>query len=290
VEEDEHFLPLYRGQTLTELAQFGLGETEVDGVSGATMTSRALARGLVGTAQALMLQKEAHHGRVTIRLRDVTTIALVLLGMVMAFSKLRGQLWLRRAFQVVLILVLGFLNGDMLSQALLVGWAQHGVPWARAPGLVILTLAALLLPLATRRQVYCHHLCPHGAAQQLLKKAGRSPVRISRRILRILRLLPGALLIWVLLVAMRPLPFSLVSIEPFDAYLIRVAGWATLSVFFAGLVAAFFVPMAYCRYGCPTGAVLDFLWAHGNARKFTRRDTMALGLLILALCLWWLGA
>ena len=58
---------------------------------------------------------------------------------------------------------------------------------------------------------------------------------------------------------MLSLPVSLVDIEPFDAWVFRVAGWATITVAIVGLVASLFVPMAYCRYGCPTGALLKFL-------------------------------
>ena len=70
---------------------------------------------------------------------------------------------MRIGFQLLLIGYLGFVNGDMVSQSLLVGWAQNGVAWRLAPGLVLLVAAAFLTPLLTRRQVYCHQLCPHGA-------------------------------------------------------------------------------------------------------------------------------
>ena len=36
------------------------------------------------------------------------------------------------------------LAAGMISQAMLVGWAQHGVPWSSAPALVLLAAAAFL--------------------------------------------------------------------------------------------------------------------------------------------------
>jgi polyferredoxin len=100
----------------------------------------------------------------------------------------------------------------------------------------------------------------------------------------------GPLLIgMVLFVTMVHVPFNLAGIEPFDAYLIRNAGAATIAVAAAGLVAAAFVPMAYCRFGCPTGAVLSFVRSHGKADGFSRRD-LAAGLLVLgviALYIWY---
>ena len=98
-------------------------------------------------------------------------------------------------------------------------------------------------------------------------------------------MIPWLLVAFVILVAMLHLNVNLAGIEPFDAYVFRTAGIATIVIAIVGLVAARFVPMAYCKYGCPTGAVLDFLWAHGRPDKFTRRDVAALALLLLAVAL-----
>ena len=81
---------------------------------------------------------------------------------------------------------------------------------------------------------------------------------------------------------MAALPFSLVDIEPFDAWVFYVAGWATITIAVIGLVASLFVPMAYCRYGCPTGAVLGYLRFHSRSDRWTRRDWVALGLVLFA--------
>ena len=186
-----------------------------------------------------------------------------------------------------MILYLGFINGDILSQALLVGWAQSGVPWHLAPSLVLLALAALLVPIATRKQFYCHHLCPHGAAQQMLLKATGLGVRLSPKMNRILEMIPLLLLALVLVTAIGHFSFSLVNLEPFDAYLFRIAGWITITIAVVGLIASAFIPMAYCRFGCPTGAMLNLL-IPGNSRKgLNKRDYSALLLLGLALACRW---
>jgi polyferredoxin len=83
------------------------------------------------------------------------------------------------------------------------------------------------------------------------------------------------------------LPVSLAGIEPFDAFLFRIAGWATLVIALVGLVAAALVPMAYCRFGCPTGAMLDYLRYSARSDRFTRRDVVALALLALAVVIRW---
>ncbi len=63
----------------------------------------------------------------------------------------------------------------------------------------------------------------------------------------------------------------------------RVAGWATVAIAIVGLAVSLVVPMAYCRFGCPTGAVLNYLRLQGAGDRFTRRDLAALALLGLAI-------
>ena len=93
------------------------------------------------------------------------------------------------------------------------------------------------------------------------------------------------LLIWVVIVAMTGMGVSLVGIEPFDAWVFRIAGPATITVAIVGLLASLFVPMAYCRFGCPTGALLDFLRLNARSDRFGRADAAAFGCLILAILL-----
>jgi polyferredoxin len=96
-------------------------------------------------------------------------------------------------------------------------------------------------------------------------------------------MLPAGLLLWCLLVAMLNLPFSLVDIEPFDAWVFRVAAWSTIAIAVVGLSASLFVPMAYCRFGCPTGALLQHLRYNSRSHHWTRRDWFAVCCLCVAL-------
>ncbi len=290
VKDDQRFLTRFNGQNRDELAELDLGAAGIEGVSGATMTSIAMAQALVQTAQAVRDAKPAvETSRWAITARDLGTAAIVIGGLLLAFTGLRGRRVVRVAFQLLVIVCLGFINGDMVSQSLLVGWAQNGVAWRFAPGLVLLVAVAFLVPLTTHRQVYCHHLCPHGAIQQLIKNAvpgrgrGRPTSRLPRWLLRALSLVPVGLLVWVVIVALRQLPFNLAAIEPFDAYVWRVAGWATVAIAMGGLAFSLLVPMAYCRFGCPTGAVLNYLRLQGAGDRLTRRDAAALTLLGLAI-------
>ncbi len=284
VREDGYFLNSFEGLTLAELAELDLQAAEVEGVSGATMTSMAVAEGVVLAAGDLIRsgQQSIHKRPIRWSLRDLGTAVMILAGCLLGFTSLRSVGWLRVGFQLLLVGYLGLVNGDMVSQAMVAGWAQHGIPWRTAGGLLLLTLVAFLVPLTTRRNIYCSHLCPHGAAQKLLRNRLGWRLRISSAVLRLLKMLPGLLLAWCVLVVLLTLPLSLVDFEPFDAWVFYVAGWATITVAVVGLLASLFVPMAYCRFGCPTGALLGFLRFDSRSDRWSVRDWVALGLLLLA--------
>ena len=290
VTDEAYFMELFNGKPLAELAGFDLQANEVEGVSGATMTSMAVAQSLVELANSEVAISATATGSYEsfaiyeIGSRGFGTALVVVFGLVMAFTKLRGVRKLRIAFQLVLIVYLGLINGDLISQAILAGWAENGLAWRFAPGMLLLVSAALLVPLFTRKQVYCHQLCPHGAAQQLLRNVlpKRMKFGVPPRIERVLRAIPFLLILFVIVVAVLQLGFNLASIEPFDAYVWRVAGVATITIAIVGLIASLFVPMAYCHFGCPTGAMLNFLWGGGRPGKFSRRDGLALVCVVLA--------
>jgi len=286
--EDEYFFNTFVGFDLHEISQVDMVEFGIDGVTGATKTSITVAEGLIEAARELIQLREPAPPKPLIDLafRDVGTMAVVLAGLLIAFTRLKGKRWLRIGFQLVLAIYLGFINADMLSQALLVGWAQNGVAWRVAPGLVFLTAAALIAPIFTGRQVYCTHLCPYGAVQDWLGRRLPKQIAIRGKWDQLLGALPTILLAWVLIVAMGHLSFSLVGLEPFDAFVFRIAGWVTIAVAIVGLIAALFIPRAYCRYGCPTGAMLKFLRFSAAGDRLGKRDLVAAALALLAVGMW----
>jgi NosR/NirI family nitrous oxide reductase transcriptional regulator len=289
VRNDDYFLSSFNGKTLAELAALDLVEAQVEGVSGATMTSMAVAEGLVAAARSAELERTSTKPEVlasfppgqTIHFtwRSVATVVLVLIGVFPGLIR-RGKS--RRVLQLAVIVLLGIVNGDLVSQAVLIGWAQHGVPWRLAPGLVVVVASALLVPMVTRQQPYCHHLCPHGAVQQILIHRVRWQWKVPRRLHLALSAMPFLLLLAVVVIPMGGLPISLVDLEPFDAWVIGLAGVAAATIAIVGLVASLFVPMAYCRYGCPTGALLQFLRFHGRRDRFSIQDAAAILLAIVA--------
>lgn len=289
-DEDWSFPELFTGLTLEEVAEFDLQANQVEGVSGATWTSMAMARAVIQTASVQVARSQetksvtANTTRpLQFTWRDGITLALVSLGILIACTHLRGFTLLRTSYQIALIVVLGFMNGDLLSQALLVGWAEHGIPWQAAPRLALLTGAAFAFPALSKRNVYCSHLCAYGAAQQLLKNRIPWRLRLGKRLRSALSVIPAVLLTFVVVVTIVDLSFSLVDIEPFDGFLFWIAGPIALTIFLGGLLASSFIPMAYCRFGCPTGSLLEYLRLNRRSHQFGWGDALAIILLGFAM-------
>jgi NosR/NirI family transcriptional regulator, nitrous oxide reductase regulator len=285
---DRRFLKKWNNMSWDAAAALDLEAEGIEGVSGATMTSMAMARSVKARLQ---MSAGEIATRPTLRLewRDWGMFAVLGFATVMAFGKAEWRHRWKRPYQIALIIYVGFVAGDLVAQKLLAGWTRSGIPWSTAPGLVLLVAAAFIVPWATRKPLYCHHVCPHGAAQELIShfRPARFQVTLSAGVVRGLEYLPVALLVLTLLVVMIALPLDLAGIEPFAAYIVRSAGWATITVAIVGLVASFFVPQAYCRFGCPTGALLNFVRARGPTDRFSRRDLAALVFVALAVMLNW---
>ncbi|MGA2497082.1 MAG: 4Fe-4S binding protein [Tepidisphaeraceae bacterium] len=281
VRNDEYFMSLWTDKSWDEVAGMEPQKARIEGVSGASLTSLCIANSIQQRFK-LVAQGAVHPPPPRWHAPDYMLTTIIAVACVFTFTHLRGRSWLRRAFQLVLVAYVGMVSGQMLSQSQLAGWAASAVPWRIAPGMAVLAAAALLVPWSTRRPVYCSHVCPHGAAQEWVGRLSPWRARIPGGLHSALRWLPPGLLALVLAITLLNLPFDAAGIEPFDAYLVRTAGPATIAVALAGLFVSLFVPMAYCKYGCPTGSLLNFVRFHGAADHFSRRDLVAAGFLLLA--------
>lgn len=282
---DWSFKRKFNGMGWSEVAGTDLMAERFEGVAGATMTSTAVARGIVHRFRVTQGKTVAEP--VLWDMEDVGLIGAICIGLFLTISKHRGRAQARKWFQWYVIGYVGFLTGDLLAQSLVAGWAKAGIAWSLAPGLVLLVAAALVIPWATKRPLYCQQLCPHGAVQEVILRTAPKKWRLAlpHGVDAGLRWGPGLLLGFIALLALLPLEFDLADFEPFDAYILGIAGTATITVAIVGLIASVFVPKAYCKYGCPTGSLLEFVRSHGSHDRFGHRDWGALVIVLLVAAL-----
>lgn len=265
------WLDLYNGMSIEDI--LALEQSQIEGVSGATHTSWAIAESVA--RRLARFENDRRPQVATIPWRNLGLVTLTFGAVLFSFTRLRGRPVPRLLWQILVVILLGLLLGDLLSQALLLGWARHGLPLADSWGLVFLAAAALLVPWASGHQLYCHQLCPHGFLQRWLGKLPVKPLKIPPKLHRLLSRLPSLLLIVLVAAVIVGASWNLAAFEAFDAWLWRSAGLATLVIAALGLVASVFSPLAYCKYGCPTGALFHFLRKSGGQKKLARRDFVA---------------
>jgi hypothetical protein len=206
--------------------------------------------------------------------------AWIVLGVFVGVHKIGNRPPVRLAYAAISVLA-GLTLGWMVSQDQLVGWGMNGFGIRGILPLLALTAAALVIPAFTGRNVYCNRICPHGAAQTLAGSLVRKRFHLPPKLHATLTRLPWLTLlaIWALAFLVSGVPFA--YFEPFEIWSSGFVAFIPAAILTVGLVAAFFLPQAYCHYGCPTGALLKFLTASPTA--WTRRDTIATVLIAAAL-------
>ena len=233
----------------------------VDAVTGATYSSRAA----LANVRAALAAAQSHAPAPSPSHPEAKTIAALAVLLAAAVLPLFIKSRRYRATQLALdILVLGLWNGLFLSHARLVGWAGAGLPGNTPDALAaaLLLARAFLYPLFGRREHYCLHVCPFGAAQEL---AGRIPARKWRIPPRLVRALTAfRRLLWgvLMLALLTGLSASWLNWELFAAFAWRAAPPLLLALAAVFLVLAVFVPRPYCRFACPTGTLLKLAEAN----------------------------
>ena len=297
VRDDKSFKKYFIGQTFEEFASADREKSPTEGVSGATMTSQAIAEAIVVASQSAnkRLNRPSFIRDVVSRIQSLNApqwgaVLIIIMGLIIGYTRFRGH-WVGRIVLPFLVLTyLGFGAGALLSQVQLWGWAMYGIPQG-ATVLLLLSLLAVGSPATTGRNIYCNQLCAHGAAQQLLKitipnQRFRFLTRTQKTLGPLIQRVwwfPWTLFVVGALISIFDLKISLVDVEPFDAYLPTIAGTSAIVIFIVSLAVSSLSPMAYCRYGCPTGAMLRYVRLHRRSGRITWQDAVLCGCFLVSL-------
>lgn len=249
---------------------------EVDAVSGATFSSRAIIanmqRGLAyakqhgqwgedGSVGALGTSASpiegGSAGALGTSAPPIVALIVVLLGAVVPLFYNNRRLHLVQL--AVNVVVLGLWTGTFVSYTLFLRIFSGGVSLSAIGALaapLLMLIVALIYPLAGRSGHYCANICPFGSAQELAGKLSRRKLRITPRVLKLLSVLRN--LLWGVLMALllTGTCTAWIDYELFTAFLYSSASvWVTvLAALF--LVLSVWVPRPYCRFVCPTGALI----------------------------------
>ena len=249
---------------------------EVDAVSGATFSSRAIIanmqRGLAyakqrgqwgegGSVGALGTSASPIEGGSAGALETsappIVALIVVLLGAIVPLFYNNRRLHLVQL--AVNVVVLGLWTGTFVSYTLFLRIFAGGVSLSAIGVLaapLLMLIVALIYPLAGRSGHYCANICPFGSAQELAGKLSRRKLRITPRVLKLLSVLRN--LLWGVLMALllTGTCTAWIDYELFTAFLYSSASVWVIVLAALFLVLSVWVPRPYCRFVCPTGALI----------------------------------
>ena len=252
---------------------------EVDAVSGATFSSRAIianmqrglayakqhgqwgedgSAGALGTsASHIVGSEDGSVGALETSAPPIVALIVVLLGAVVPLFYNNRRLHLVQL--AVNVVVLGLWTGTFVSYTLFLRVFSGGVSLSAIGALaapLLMLIVALIYPLAGRSGHYCANVCPFGSAQELAGKLSRRKLRITPRVLKLLSVLRN--LLWGVLMALllTGTCTAWIDYELFTAFLYSSASVWVIVLAALFLVLSVWVPRPYCRFVCPTGALI----------------------------------
>ena len=187
----------------------------------------------------------------------MVALIVVLLGAVVPLFYNNRRLHLVQL--AVNVVVLGLWTGTFVSYTLFMRIFAGGVSLSAIGALaapLLMLIVALIYPLAGRSGHYCANICPFGSAQELAGKLSRRKLRITPRILKLLSVLRN--LLWGVLMALllTGTCTAWIDYELFTAFLYSSASVWVIVLAALFLVLSVWVPRPYCRFVCPTGALV----------------------------------
>jgi hypothetical protein len=255
--QNRNFFRQFSGKRVSEPLDT---DSDIDAVSGATVSSLAFTDAVregshkLGT-EVLNLDIIERERRFKIGLKEIVLLCLYVLVLV-AMAK-RKRL-LRYAILTASLVFLGIYANASISIAGLSSVVLGYFPsietnllwWILIPGI-------LFIALSTGKNIYCHWLCPFGAAQEFISKISGIEISINRKSVQLvgyIRFFLAWLSLMIIFLTLNP---SLGAYEPF-ATLFGLEGiglqWFILS---AVLLGAFLIPLFWCRFFCPVKVVLQ---------------------------------
>ena len=245
---EEGFFKKWNGLSVEEAA-----EAEVDTVSGATMSTRA-----IKSMVALNLSK--YSGSEFEKISDSEpvwleiVVFLILAYSIFAFFFPQKTAKFRIIHLTALAIIPGFIGGYALSMESFKNWLSSG-NIALVPAVIL--GCALILPIIFGRNFYCSFVCPFGAMQELFGRIPLPKKELPAKFMKVVSVFKVVLLAAVYILMVFKVVEDFTVFEPFSAFKFEVASIPTLVIAAVFLIISLFINRPWCRFFCPTGILIN---------------------------------
>ncbi len=248
---------------------------DVDGITGATYTTRAVVQSIQKAGREIALNEldlpkpDEKPPGLKIGYPEVVLVLLLAMG-VFGIKAASGQnkKRVRRLLLLSGLAIIGFMVNHPLTlvdiNKFLMGYwpdVHYQLYW------YLLIFGVLLIFLTTNKNIYCHTICPFGAAQEYLAVFGKAKNYHSKRYHEVFKWLRRGIVWLALFIA---LIFRNPGISSYEVYstLFSLSG-TNREVLFLTIVLLFslFVKRPWCKYLCPIPAFEDYLRLLKNRSK-----------------------
>ena len=252
-EEASEILSSWDGKTLDQALQ-----SEVDAVSGATFSSRAIIdnvrRGVLFARQSS--EKESIWSKFDDSPKAIAGLIAALMAAILPLF-IKNKTY--RLLQLMLnVAVLGFWCGTFISYSSLIGYMSNGMNIIRLMVPAVLLVTAFIYPLFGKKSYYCTNVCPFGSLQELVGRSVKYKVKIRPATIKKLDTFRRVLWAVLMICLWTGLWFDWVDYEPFSAFVIQSASWIVITIAVVFVLLSAIVTRPYCRFVCPTGSIMKF--------------------------------
>lgn len=128
----------------------------------------------------------------------------------------------------------------------------------------ILLFGSILIILLTRKNIYCHSVCPFGVAQEILAKTGNAR-SFRPKYYKQLKFFQRLITLVALLVSLALDNPTLAQYEVFGAFFQLTANLIIFAVLFVSIVLSLFIHKPWCNFMCPIDSFFTYI-------KLTRKS------------------
>ena len=244
---------------------FQLGN-DVDGVTGATYTSRAIAesvlngvRSVAGKQLGLPLPTHASP-KIKFGIPEISLIVLFAVGYFGHKGRFKYKKQLRWAGMLIGLVILGFIYNlpltlSSINRFLLGFWPQ----WQTNLYWYLLIGGILFVFTADDKNPYCQWFCPFGAAQECVGAIGKAKSYSSSRYRTFFIWLRRGVVWFAIVIALLFRSPGLTSYEIFGTLFSLVGSKLQFVLLGSVLIASLFIKRPWCAYLCPIAPIDEFI-------------------------------
>ena len=262
---DSGLITSYLGRTIDDLPQ-------IDGISGATLTSQSISRSVVQGSLAIGEQvfelgpAESSSSFPVPGKTDWLVIVLFVAAILVARTKFKAKKQARWTLLLSSLVLIGFYSSSQYSSAtfsfLLSGMWSEGV--ASYTAIILLGLSVGYM-IYSNKNIYCNYICPFGAAQECLGCI-TSP-RVVRLKPPFFNWFPRLLLLTVLAMGLYFRNPGNFTYEPFGILFNMIGSTFLFALTVLVVLSSLIMHKPWCQQLCPVTQMFDFIRFNRNWAK-----------------------